>query len=626
MALPLHISTPSVEYYFGNGLVVDFETTNKDKGSALEPTNSLVLASWARVGPWEDWKVHSCWGDITDQPDLIADIEAADFIVAHNAKFELHWLDRAMDTSRLLVWDTMLAEYVLTGNLRPPLDLDSCLKRRGLKPKVDTVGRMIKAGVCPSEIPRKSLWRYSRQDVRSDAELFYRQLEEVRKAGKLGVIMTRCILTPVLCELERTGMFLDADRVEKTYDEYYTKLQEVNRELHETTGGINPKSSKQVAEFLYDKLGFPEPCDYRGRPIKTPSGGRTTNAKVLSGLKGATPEQRHFLDLKRKQSLLEAAISKNLEFFRAVCAHQSGAFKGRFNQTATATHRLSSSGVPIKLPGWKRARGVQFQNFPRKFKPLFKARRPGYLIGEVDGAQLEFRVAAYCGRDKQAHRDISDGHDVHAFSASVLGVDRQAAKAETFKPLYGGMSGTKRQQAYYAAFRARYSELAETQKGWTYEVLEKKSLKLPWGMEFFWPDTAIKSGGYITNTQDIYNYPIQSLATAEIIPIAVVYLWHRLKEANAKSFLVNTIHDSAICEIHPDERELFKELAVKAFTLDVFRYLRSVYNIVFDVPLGVGMKIGEHWGESPDGEIKMDVENPEIQHIEASRNRKRNHQ
>lgn len=99
------------------------------------------------------------------------------------------------------------------------------------------------------------------------------------------------------------------------------------------------------------------------------------------------------------------------------------------------------------------------------------------------------------------------------------------------------------------------------------------------------------------------NYPVQALATAEIVPIAVVYLWHRLGDEGLddKVRIVNLVHDSAPSEIHPDAQEDFKRLSKQAFTHDVYNYLDKVYGFQFDkVPLGIGLKIGEHWGEGPE--------------------------
>src|SRR6185312_13504879 len=135
------------------------------------------------------------------------------------------------------------------------------------------------------------------------------------------------------------------------------------------------------------------------------------------------------------------------------------------------------------------------------------------------------------------------------------------------------------------------SGIYDTQIGWTYEVLKTKKLRTETGLIFYWPDTEIEPSsdgrGYIRNRTAIFNYPVQSLATADIIPISVVFLWHRLREANAKTFLVNTVHDSAIAEVHPDQRDLYTNLARRCFTVDCFDFLSRTYGIRLVCPLGV---------------------------------------
>jgi DNA polymerase I-like protein with 3'-5' exonuclease and polymerase domains len=240
---------------------------------------------------------------------------------------------------------------------------------------------------------------------------------------------------------------------------------------------------------------------------------------------------------------------------------------------------------------------------------------------------LEFRVAGHLGRDPVAANDIRSGFDVHKYTASNLSSrlsvhysanpalyqasadrlepifkevtddERQDAKPETFRPLYGGNGYDERTSRYADAFRARWKGIADTQQGWAYDVLRTKQLRTESGLIFYWPDTKLTRSGYITNTTSIYNYPVQSFATAEIIPVALVYCWHRMRIARLRSFLVNTIHDSIIGEIHPDERESFTEIAKRALTTDTFEYLRKAYRVQFSVPLGCEIKIGPHWAD-----------------------------
>lgn len=176
---------------------------------------------------------------------------------------------------------------------------------------------------------------------------------------------------------------------------------------------------------------------------------------------------------------------------------------------------------------------------------------------------------------------------------------RQDAKPETFKPLYGGEKGTEAQERWYAEFRRRYPDLAKVQSAWVREVLDTKQLVTPWGLRFYWPYAKMSRYGRVNVKSAVYNYPVQSLATAEIIPIAAVYFWHRIREWGLEDycFIVNTVHDSLPSEVHPDHIDRVKLLSKQCFTADVYNYLEKVYKVKFNVPLGVGMKAGEHWGE-----------------------------
>jgi DNA polymerase I-like protein with 3'-5' exonuclease and polymerase domains len=201
----------------------------------------------------------------------------------------------------------------------------------------------------------------------------------------------------MLADIELRGMHLDADRVRAAFKAGREQLDVVEAELHEFTGGINPRSPKQVAVYLYDTLGF-DPPKINGKPV------RGTDKEAIARLKATTPEQERFLDLKKRHAVLEAEVGKALEKFNDCCndTTSDNLLLAVFNQTITQTHRLSSSGSKYK---------VQFQNFARKFKPLFNARNPGGKIGEPDGSQLEFRVAGFLGQDRRAYDDIMNKVD-----------------------------------------------------------------------------------------------------------------------------------------------------------------------------------------------------------------------
>jgi hypothetical protein len=186
---------------------------------------------------------------------------------------------------------------------------------------------------------------------------------------------------------------------------------------------------------------------------------------------------------------------------------------------------------------------------------------------------------------------------------------RQAAKSETFKPLYGGQRGTPEQERWYTEFRRRYPELNAVQEGWKHAVItsRKRELITPWGLRFYFPHASVSKSGYVNVTASIYNYPVQSLATADIIPIALVYLWHRIKDAGyaERIWLVNTVHDSVAAELDAELAAWFEHACVQAFTVDVYQFLKRHYGLEFDVPLGAGLKIGNHLGEGRETAIDV---------------------
>lgn len=608
--LPKHIEQPNPNIYLSdNFLTIDLETTNEDKGSALNPNNQLILTCYRKS---LQGHTEARWGNDFEAGGIVEEVGAVDFLIAHNAKFELQWLQRCgADLSRVVVWDTQIAEYVIRGNRGGSLTLDSIAAHYGLGNKGKVVSLLIKGGVPTEDIPQKWLQRYCIQDVALTEQVFRKQLEICIRDKLLPVVFTRCLFTPVLADVEKNGMALDCTRVKELHHEYTKEFHQCNTALERFAGGLNWNSSKQVAEFLYDELRFAEPKDWRGNPVRTKGGGRSASAETLGKLRARNKRQKEFLELYAKRNQLKALLTKNLDFFHGVCEEKGGVFQAQFNQTVTQTHRLSSSGRKLKFKLFDKPKSVQFQNLPRSFKRLFTARRDNWYVQETDGAQLEFRVAAFLGQDAGAAQDIRNGYDVHSFTADVLTsagqpTSRQDAKAHTFKPLYGGSSGTKAEQTYYQAFRDKYARIADAQQRWIDEVLKTKQLTTVTGFRFYWPDTELQRSGYVTNTTSICNYPVQSFATADIIPIAVTYQWHRMKAQKLKSFLVNTIHDSSIAEIAPDEVAVNEEIAVQAYTTDVYNYLDTVFGIDFNVQLGVGIKVARNWNEGEEKKITIE--------------------
>lgn len=624
--LPQHVAAPNPDLYWSdNYVVVDFETTTQIKGSPLDPSNRIVLACWSepnrdthkREGTGlrpdgaaallvrdDGRRMRVRFGSEYDMGDLVEAIHAAEFVVAHNAKFESGWLRRCgVDLRKLITFDTMIAEHVIGGNKHhmQHLGLNATLKRHGFASKRDTIGLMFKAGYDTLEMPESWLEKYCIRDVEACEELFLAQREKLKALKLESINYQRNLVTPCLADIETNGMQLDVAEVlkmEKTIEDEYAKA---TNEFQTFCEGASPSSPKQQREFIYNNLKFRPPCDYRGNPICTPSGDYSVAADVLLKLRADNDRQQRYLDLRKKWARLHSDLTKYVRKFADCCRADSGLLHGNFNQCSTRTHRLSSSGTKY---------AVQFQNFNRNFKPLFHARTDGWLLGEADGAQLEFRIATHLGRDAVALRDITTGTDIHAYTASIIGCTRQEAKPHTFKPLYGGKSGAPAEVRYYEAFTVKYSGISDAQHKWTHQVNDspEKMLVTEWGMRYYYPGTYQTQTGYITNSTSIYNYPVQALATAEIIPCALVCAWHRMKDM--KSFLINTVHDSIIGELHPDEVDLWHELAQKTLITDCYMMMKKLYDLDLTVPLGAGVMIGTHWGDkvAKDSEVVYEAD------------------
>lgn len=590
MSLPFYLQDPGPHWYDGRipWHTVDLETTNKDKGDPRHPLNRIVMACCdGNTGP-----------DIEDEGFASEPV----VLVAHNAKFELGWLLRYdYDLSNILVWDTMIAEYVLAGNRDWDLSLDATAQRYGLPGKEPIIDAMMKAGICPSEMPERWLKERVEYDVRTTEKIARMQYSALKEKGLLPVFFTRCIMTPVLAAIEQIGMRLDEGRVR---DEYHKQVQ-IRDDAHEAlaavTGGINMRSRPQLAAYLYDTLKFEELRNRDGEPIRTKTGLRATDADSLEKLKARTKEQREFLKLQAALATAEARLSKALEVFKTACDLHKGLLLGQFNQCVTQTHRLSASAKRLQgLDGV--IRGAQFQNMPREYKRLFRAHEDGRYLTEGDYAQLEFRIAVELAHDIQGLKDIESGHDVHRFTASVLknkpmsevtDEERQEAKPDTFKPLYYGQSGTPRQKAYYAAFRERYPQIAAMQERWIADAVRTHEQVTASGLIYYWPDARRGRTGYVSGSPSICNYPIQAFATADIVLIGVAHLYWRLQGMDA--FIVNTIHDSVIVDHDPgvELAPVFKQALIE----DVKGYVSRVYKRELWVPLTGEYITASHWAD-----------------------------
>jgi DNA polymerase-1 len=270
----------------------------------------------------------------------------------------------------------------------------------------------------------------------------------------------------------------------------------------------------------------------------------------------------------------------------------TGLLHAKLNQHITATGRFSGSNP-------------NFQNFPRgktfPIKRVFISRWEGGKIMEADFAQLEFRVAAFLSQDPVAMKEVSEGFDVHSYTARIITeagqeTSRQVAKTHTFAPLYGatGYGRTPAEAAYYSHFMDKYKGVAKWHKTLATQAIGYKYIKIPSGREYAFPNVQRKRDGSVTFFTQIKNYPVQGFATADIVPLALVEIFNRLKPYS--SCVVNSVHDSIVIDVHPEEVNKVVEV-VDSVQEDLIGLINSRWNIDFNVPLALEAKIGVNWLE-----------------------------
>ena len=298
-----------------------------------------------------------------------------------------------------------------------------------------------------------------------------------------------------------------------------------------------------------------------------------------------------FLQNLRRLSAVETYLSS---FVEGIATHvkADGKLHVRLLQHRTGTGRLSGADPNM-------------QNMPRggtfPVKRVFISRWEAGEIMEADMAQLEFRVAAFLAQDTTAIEEVSTGFDVHAYTAQVISdagqpMSRQEAKAHTFAPLYGA-SGFGRSQAeatYYKQFTTKYSGIARWHEELAKEVLNTGKITTPSGREFAFPDVVRRRFGGVTYFTQIKNYPVQSFATADIVPLSLIYIDRLLTANRLHSCVVNSVHDSVVIDVHPKEK--MKVLQVIRATNDkLISIINRKWGIDFNVPLLLEAKIGPNW-------------------------------
>ena len=303
--------------------------------------------------------------------------------------------------------------------------------------------------------------------------------------------------------------------------------------------------------------------------------------------------EQFLADLKR----LSAVSSYLSSFVEGITAYTKpdGFLHVGLTQHITATGRFSG-------------RNPNMQNMPRggtfPVKRVFVSRWDGGKIMEADFAQLEFRTAAFLAQDETAMEEIATGFDVHSYTAQVITdagqpTSRQEAKAHTFAPLFGatGYGRSKAEQAYYEHFTEKYKGVAAWHKNLADEAIRFNKITNVSGRQYAFPDVTRRSNGSVSHFTMIKNYPVQGFATGDVVPVVLNEMHKRLQ--SMQSCLVNTVHDSMVIDIHPDEVQQVIDM-VNDMNDGLADLVADTYGVQMNVPLLLEAKLGDNWLDQED--------------------------
>ncbi len=395
-------------------------------------------------------------------------------------------------------------------------------------------------------------------------------------------------LVYVLASMEVEGFKVDKESLADFSEMLNERISVLENQIYETAGEVfNINSPKQLGVILFEKLGLPA--------VKKTKTGYSTNADVLEKLK----HKHKIISYIMEYRILAKLKSTYADGLYNVINEKTGKINSSFNQTITATGRISSTepnlqNIPVRL------------ELGREIRRMFVATDDDHVLVDADYSQIELRVLAHIAEDKTMTEGFVNGIDVHSNTASqVFGVPlemvtsdmRSKAKAVNFGIVYGigsfslsqDIHVTKKQaDEYIQSYFDKYTGIKSYLDGVVEFAKETGYVKTLLNRRRYIPE--IKASNFNLRSfgeRVAMNAPIQGYA-ADIIKIAMVRVYNRLKEEKLSSKLILQVHDELIVDALKCEEEQVKTILKE-----------EMENAVkLSVPLVVEMKSGNSWYET----------------------------
>ncbi len=511
--------------------------------------------------------------------------------VGQNIKYDMLVLQNYGIEVRGKLFDTMVAHYVLQPELRHNMDYLAEIYLHYQTIHIEElIGPKGKGQKNMRDLSPQEVYLYACEDADVTLKLKNILEQELKKndAEKLFYEI-EMPLVPVLVNIESNGVRLDTEALKQSSEHFTTRLQSIEKEIYTLAEGeFNIASPKQVGEILFDKLKIVE------KAKKTKTGQYVTSEEVLESLRNKHDIIGKILEYRGLKKLLSTYIDALPQLINP----QTGRIHTSFNQTVTATGRLSSSNPNL-------------QNIPIRDedgKEIRKAFIPddGCSFFSADYSQIELRIMAHLSEDKNMIDAFLSGYDIHAATAAkIYKVDikevtadmRRKAKTANFGIIYGisvfGLAermNVDRKEAkelidgYFETYPQVKSYMDKSiqvarEHGYVETIFHRKR---------FLPDINSRNAvvrGYAE--RNAINAPIQGSA-ADIIKVAMTRIYERFKAEGLKAKMILQVHDELNFSVPAKEKEIVEQVVIEE--------MEKAYRM--HVPLKADCGWGTNWLEA----------------------------
>ena len=508
--------------------------------------------------------------------------------VGQNIKYDLLVLESYGVRLKGKMFDTMIAHYVIQPELHHGMDYlaEIYLKYNTIKIE-ELIGPKGKNQKNMRDLSPTEVYKYACEDADVTLKLKNVLEKELEKNDATELFENiEMPLVPVLAYMERNGVRIDTEALKETSRHFTARMNQIEEEVHQLAGmNFNIASPKQVGEVLFDKLKIIE------KAKKTKSGQYVTSEEVLESLRGKHQIVGKILEHRGLKKLLGTYIDALPQLINP----KTGKIHTSFNQTVTATGRLSSSNPNL-------------QNIPVRNedgKEIRKAFIPddGCEFFSADYSQIELRIMAHLSEDPHMVEAFREGQDIHTATAAkiykepldkVTREQRSKAKTANFGIIYGisvfGLAerlsiDRKEAKALIDGYFKTYPHVKEYMEKSIQAAREKGYIETIFKRRRYLPDINSHNAvvrGYAE--RNAINAPIQGSA-ADIIKVAMIRIYQRFMKEGIRSKMILQVHDELNFSVLPEEKEKVRQIVISE--------MENAYKM--KVPLQADCGWGQNW-------------------------------